>query len=60
MVKAMLSKPEVLQSLLMANPQVREMCEKNPEVKKMLSDPEVLKQASHHKGTYSTIRAHSH
>ena len=42
--QALLRNPELLRSMLQANPAVRQMVEANPEVGRMLSDPDTLRQ----------------
>jgi hypothetical protein len=44
--QALLRNPELLRSMLQANPAVRQMMESNPEVGRMLSDPDTLRQMS--------------
>lgn len=44
--QALLRNPELLRSMLQANPSVRQMMESNPEVGRMLSDPDTLRQMS--------------
>ena len=43
--QAMLDNPEVLQTMLQGNPQVRQIMEANPEFGQMLNDPEMLRQS---------------
>jgi ubiquilin len=40
----MMSNPEMLRRVMMANPQTREVMENNPEVAQMLNDPAFLRQ----------------
>lgn len=44
-MSAMLDNPEVLRSMMQANPQMREVMENNPELAHVLNDPEVLRQS---------------
>ena len=45
MVSAMLDNPEVLRSMLQANPQMRQVMENNPELGHLLNDPQILRQS---------------
>ena len=45
LMQGMLDNPEVMRSMLHANPQFRQVMENNPEVAHMLNDPEVLRQS---------------
>ena len=45
LMQGMLDNPEVLRSMLHANPQMREVMENNPEIAHMLNDPDVLRQS---------------
>ncbi|KAJ2821524.1 hypothetical protein IWW50_004605 [Coemansia erecta] len=40
-----LSNPQLAQTLMMANPQMREAMENNPELRQMMNDPEVMQQS---------------
>lgn len=43
-IKEMLGRPEVMEHMLMADPKIRAMTEKNPEMKKMFTNPETMKE----------------
>ena len=47
-MQGMLDNPEVLRSMLHANPQMREMMENNPEIAHILNDPQLLRQSLQH------------
>lgn len=42
--QGLLNNPEMLRSMMMANPQVRQLMETNPEIGQMMSDPQFLRQ----------------
>ncbi|KAF9932284.1 Ubiquilin-4 [Linnemannia zychae] len=44
-IRDMMSNPEMLRRVMMANPQTREVMENNPEVAQMLNDPAFLRQS---------------
>ena len=44
-MQGMLDNPEVLRSMLLANPQMREVMENNPELAHVLNDPATLRQS---------------
>ncbi|KAF9920545.1 hypothetical protein BGZ65_011169, partial [Modicella reniformis] len=43
-IRDMMSNPEMVRRMMMANPHTREVMENNPEVAQMLSDPSFLRQ----------------
>ncbi|ORX82746.1 hypothetical protein K493DRAFT_411769 [Basidiobolus meristosporus CBS 931.73] len=43
-MKSMMSNPEVVRTLMLTNPQVREMVERNPEIGHIINDPNFLQQ----------------
>ncbi|KAJ2120841.1 hypothetical protein IW147_004781 [Coemansia sp. RSA 720] len=40
-----LSNPQLAQNMMMANPQMREAMENNPELRQMMNDPEIMQQS---------------
>ncbi|KAL4423598.1 hypothetical protein ABPG77_004638 [Micractinium sp. CCAP 211/92] len=44
MTQALLRNPELLRTMMQANPAVRQMMESNPELGRMLTDPDMLRQ----------------
>ena len=45
LVSSMLDNPEVLRTMIQANPQMRQMMEDNPELAQIMNDPAVLRQS---------------
>ncbi|KAK9766685.1 hypothetical protein K7432_004074 [Basidiobolus ranarum] len=43
-MKSMMANPEVVRALMLSNPQVKEMVERNPEIGHILNDPNFLQQ----------------
>lgn len=40
----LMSNPEIMRSLIQANPQMQQLMERNPEINHMLNNPDVLRQ----------------
>ncbi|CAH8613658.1 unnamed protein product [Schistosoma guineensis] len=45
LVQSLMSNPEVIRSLFQANPQMRDLIERNPELGHMLNNPDLLRQS---------------
>lgn len=43
-VQSLMNNPEIMRSLIMSNPQMREVMERNPELAHILNDPSILRQ----------------
>merc|ERR1711963_1318247 len=44
LTQSLMSNPEIVRSLIQANPQMRQLIERNPEVGHMLNNPDILRQ----------------
>ncbi|CAF4994414.1 unnamed protein product, partial [Rotaria magnacalcarata] len=44
MVQSITSNPDLLRSLLLSNPQMRDLMERNPEISHLLNNPDLLRQ----------------
>lgn len=44
LTQSLMSNPEILRSLIQANPQMRQLMDRNPEINHMLNNPDVLRQ----------------
>lgn len=45
MMQQMMSNPEIMRSLMQANPQMRQLMESNPEIAHLMNDPAMLRQS---------------
>ena len=44
LTQSLMSNPEIVRSLIQANPQMRQLIERNPEIGHMLNNPDILRQ----------------
>merc|ERR1719259_1150862 len=44
LTQSLMSNPEILRSLIQANPQMRQLMDRNPEINHMLNNPDILRQ----------------
>lgn len=44
LTQSLMSNPEIVRSLIQANPQMRQLMDRNPEINHMLNNPDILRQ----------------